>query len=326
MAAALELCGVMKWYRAGMSGCVAAVRALDGVSLRVEPGEVVAVVGEEGAGKTTLLHCAAGLLRPDGGTVGWFGAVGGVGAGRVPDAVAFVPARVSYYPFLTIRETLDHYAALHHPLGLGDRERAAGWALERVGLAERCGERVARLASGVLRRLALAQALLARPRLLLLDAPLAGLEGDARRAVAAFVVESAREGVAVLLTARAAAGLEGVVTRAEWLSGGRLSRAPGGGELESGERALELRVASPSADQAALATALAGRGGRAGRCCAGASAARPIVERRGELLRVALDAASPEEVLAHCRAIGVVVYESRVVPSDGERRVAERGG
>lgn len=59
----------MKVYRAGLPGCSAFVRALDGVNLRVRSGEVVAIIGAAGAGKTTLLHCAAGRLRPDGGVV-----------------------------------------------------------------------------------------------------------------------------------------------------------------------------------------------------------------------------------------------------------------
>lgn len=327
MVSALEMRGVTKSYRAGMNGCVAAVRVLAGTSLRVEAGEAVGVIGEEGAGKTTLLLCAAGLLRPDEGTVAWFGvggaAGGGTGASRPPAAVAFVPARASYYPFLTVREALDHYAALHLPVGRAGRDCEAARVLERVGLAERCGERVARLASGALRRLAMAQALLTRPRLLLLDAPLAGLEGDAWRAVAALVAESARAGVAVLLTARVARGLEGVVTRAVRLRDGRLCEAVRDDELAAA-RALELRVAAPSADGAALASVLAARSGRVQ---TGVGPPSSVVERRGELLRVALGAASPEEVLAHCRAIGVVVYESRVVTevAAAERRVAERG-
>jgi ABC-type multidrug transport system ATPase subunit len=328
MAAALELCDVTRSYRAGVSGCGAAVRVLDGVSLRVDLGQVVGVVGEEGAGKTTLLLCAAGLLRPDAGAVVWFGARRRAGRADGPPAgVAFVPARASYYPFLTVREALDHYAALHLSVGRAEREREARLALERVGLADRCGERVARLASEALRRLAMAQALLARPRLLLLDAPLAGLDGEARRAVVELIAGSAREGAAVLLAARAARGLHGLVSRAERLRDGRLSEVVGDGELAAVELALELRVASPGADGVALARALAAHGRRA----AGGSISfqgAPVVEWRGDLLRVALLAATPEEVLAHCRELGVVVYESRVVSSDlagGERRVAERG-
>jgi ABC-type multidrug transport system ATPase subunit len=73
MVAALELESLAKSYRAGYSGCVASARVLECVNLRLSAGEVVGVAGDPGAGKTTLLLCAAGLLRPDRGSVRWFG-------------------------------------------------------------------------------------------------------------------------------------------------------------------------------------------------------------------------------------------------------------
>ena len=73
MVAALELESLAKSFHAGFPGCVASARVLECVNLRLSAGEVVGVAGAPGAGKTTLLLCAAGLLRPDGGRVRWFG-------------------------------------------------------------------------------------------------------------------------------------------------------------------------------------------------------------------------------------------------------------
>src|SRR5438477_8379092 len=111
MPAALCVERVVKQYRCGPWGRTEAVRALDGVSVSAAAGEIVGITGPRGAGKSTLLLCASGLVRPDGGSVSWFGAK--ISGRDVPPGISFVPQRASYYSFLTVREALEYYATLH---------------------------------------------------------------------------------------------------------------------------------------------------------------------------------------------------------------------
>jgi ABC-type multidrug transport system ATPase subunit len=168
---ALSIHRLVKNYRAGPRGESEIIRALDGVSLDVDAGEIVGVTGPRGAGKSTLMHCAAGLVRPDGGTISWFGSP--LQPPALPPGIAHVPQRTSYYSFLTVREALEYYATLHD-LGTRDRAMQVDRAVREVALTEHATRRVGCLAPPLLQRLGLAQALVGAPRALLLDETLSG--------------------------------------------------------------------------------------------------------------------------------------------------------
>ena len=138
---------------------------LDGIDLKVAPGEFVAVVGRSGCGKSTLLRAIAGLEKPDGGQV----KVGGGGA-RPEVRMMFQDARL-----LPWKSVLDNVA-----LGLADGAAAARLALANVGLCARAGDWPAVLSGGQRQRVALARALVHRPQLLLLDEPLGALDALTR--------------------------------------------------------------------------------------------------------------------------------------------------
>jgi Cu-processing system ATP-binding protein len=220
MTAALSMRGVRRVLRDGPSHAPRTLHVLRGVDLDVHVGEVVALVGERGAGKTTLLHCAAGTRPVDGGIVRWFG-VGDGGASHAapPHGVSLVAEHVAYYPFLVVREALEYFATLRD-LPLAARDEAVVTALRTVGLDAHASRRVSVLSASARRRLMLAQGIVARPRLLLIDEPRdpGGQIADAH--VAAILRTLADEGLAILVATRALDALAGAHTRAVRLASG----------------------------------------------------------------------------------------------------------
>jgi ABC-2 type transport system ATP-binding protein len=149
------------------------VRALDGVTLEVPPGTAVGLVGPNGAGKSTLIRMLLGYLSPTRGGV----SVGGMLPRDYAErhGIAYVPDRVAMPPGWTVRGALNAFAAL------GEVERAAeriDRVMRRLGLAELAHRRVAALSKGNLQRLAIAQALLAERKVLVLDEGTDGLDPE----------------------------------------------------------------------------------------------------------------------------------------------------
>lgn len=150
------------------------VQAIDGVDLRVAEGEFVAILGPSGCGKSTLLRIIAGLDKPDTGTITIADANG---AGR---RIAYVFQDAHLLPW---RNVLDNVALPLELLGKvrAEREAAASWAVQLVGLEEALGRYPAELSGGMRMRVSLARALVAKPKLLLLDEPFAALDEISRQ-------------------------------------------------------------------------------------------------------------------------------------------------
>jgi ABC-type multidrug transport system ATPase subunit len=201
MSDCLSMCGVWKSYDAGVRGCSATVSVLRDVHLDVAAGEMVGIAAAPASGKTTLLMCAGGLLRPDRGFVSWFGGPPRRDASARPDGIAFAGDRPFPYGFLTIREAVE-YAAIVRDLPLHDSARRVADALERVGLASIAHRRVDTLAGSTLARLALANALLARPRLVLVDDFAPGCDADTAAELLALLRGLTRDGAGVVVVGR----------------------------------------------------------------------------------------------------------------------------
>lgn len=309
MSIALHVQDLAKRFRAGVVGCFASVDALRGVSFAVPAGEHVGLFGPAGSGKTTLLLCAAGIMRPDAGRVAWFGeSVLTRDGGWAPPGVVYVPERVSCYAFLTVREALDHYGTLQE-LSTADRRARVDRAIDRLALGPLADTRLGRLGRGALARLAFAQALVGEPRLLLLDGTLDALDPASRPVVRALAADLRRDGVSVVIAARDVGALDGFVERAAVLTEGEL-RASFRCTRATPRRALHLTVSRPRQAAALLRERVAGVEADAGR------------------VRVSLEGASPEEVLAHCAALDIAVHTSRVVSDDLAEQLTElaRGG
>jgi len=180
-----------------------AVRALREVSFDLSPGRLSALVGHNGAGKTTLIKLMLGLIRADRGTVRVLGEDPAAGAFSARRALGYLPENVAFNAALTGRETLRFYARLKRVAP------QAAWALlDRVGISDAADRRVGTYSKGMRQRLGLAQALLGRPRVLLLDEPTTGLDPALRQTFYEILNELRDDGATVLISSHALNELE----------------------------------------------------------------------------------------------------------------------
>ncbi len=182
----------------GVSVAFDGVPVLDGVSLALGTGDVVALAGPSGSGKSTLLRVVAGIVRPDSGTV-WIDEVDVTSAPIHRRRVGMVFQDNQLFPH---RSTLDNIAFGLKMQGIGRPERAsraAAW-LERVGLGGFGDRRVTDLSGGEAKRVALARTLIAEPAIVLLDEPLTGLDRELHDRLAVELASLLREtGITTLL-------------------------------------------------------------------------------------------------------------------------------
>ena len=177
----LELCGLSKDYRHNWT--MRRLRVLHELDLVVRRGEILGLIGPNGAGKTTTFKCLLGLLRPSAGRVLFEGQPLGV---RARAAIGFLPEQPYFYDYLTVQETLSLYAHLYGQHGRAARARVAE-VIEQVQLAPNRRAPLRTLSKGTMQRVGIAQAILNRPRLLILDEPMSGLDPIGRHAMRELV-------------------------------------------------------------------------------------------------------------------------------------------
>lgn len=184
-------------------------RAVNDVDLKLRPGECVALAGHNGAGKSTLIKLILGLIRPSAGQVQLLGQEASSHAAvEMRKHVGYLPETVALHPALTGAETLAFYARLkRQPLS----NNAA--LLARVGIAQAAKRRVGGYSKGMRQRLALAQALLGAPKVLLFDEPTTGLDPASRLMFYEIVRELRNNGSTVLLSTHALSELDGHTDR-----------------------------------------------------------------------------------------------------------------
>ena len=285
------------------------VVALDGLSFTVEPGQLFGFVGPNGAGKTTTMRIILGVLEPDGGEVRW--------RGRPVDLetrarFGYMPEERGLYPKMRVRDQLAYFASLH---GLARAEAAAAadrW-LERLGLADRAGDRVESLSLGNQQRVQLGVALVHGPELLVLDEPFSGLDPVGVDVLSGVLQRPADEGVPVVFSSHQLELVERLCESVAIVKDGRL--------VASG-RVEELRERGRQRpDRAGRGRAAAGDGAGSARV-PGAEVvdrgpARPA--RRAARRRRARRA-------ARRRARGRQRHPLRARAADAERAVPQGGG
>ncbi len=193
----------------------ARLKALDAVSLTVEPGSRVALLGHNGAGKSTLMKIILGLLPFDAGAIEVCGATPGSAEAR--RQVAYLPENTAFHPALTGEEQIGHFLALR-----GESPKGARALLDRVGLHDAARRRIGTYSKGMRQRVGLAQALIGKPRLLVLDEPTSGLDPVSRRDFYTLLDGLAADGAAVLLSSHALTEVEARTDRILILSQGRM--------------------------------------------------------------------------------------------------------
>src|SRR5437773_8777115 len=192
--------------------------AVDGVTFELEAGQAFGLLGPNGAGKTSVVKMIAGLLRPDGGSISLFGSDPGNPAARAE--LGFAPEDPDFPKYLRAREVLDYFASL---LGLdhAERRRRIPETLAFAGL-ETEARQVRHFSKGMKQRLGIAQAILGRPKLLILDEPTADLDPIGRRDVRALIERLKASGVAILLNSHLLSEVELVCDTVAILARGRV--------------------------------------------------------------------------------------------------------
>lgn len=260
-------------------------RALHGVSLTIADKAITALVGPNGAGKTTLLRCMAALETPYAGRV----LIDGLDTRDAPRAIharlGYLPDFFGLYDSLSVRRCL-HYAARAHGIAAKDAASAAEAAAARVGLTDRMEQAAGALSRGLRQRLAIAQAIVHGPSVLLLDEPAAGLDPQARRDLSQLLVALKEGGMTLVVSSHILAELEDYSDRMVIVDHGRIA----GGDsiaLKGGAR-LRVRLATPRDD---LKDFLTARGAR-------------IEEGDAHQALVALDGGAPERAVLLAALVG----------------------
>ena len=211
------------------------VTALDECTFDVQRGRITGFLGPNGAGKTTAMRAVFGLVRPDSGQVRWRGRVV-----SQPDRLRFgyLPEERGVYPKMRVRDQLGYFGRLSDMSGAAADAAADRW-LERLGLADRAGDRVEVLSHGHQQRFQLALAVINDPELLVLDEPFSGLDPLAVDTMMELLRELAAAGVAVLFSSHQLDLVEDLCEDVVVIDRGRVVMSGQGDELR---RSAEHRM------------------------------------------------------------------------------------
>ena len=173
------------------------LQALGGVSIQIKQGEFFGLLGPNGAGKSTLINILSGLLRADAGTISVLGSDVRKNYRRARSLLGVVPQEVVVDPFFTVRETLQFQSGY---FGIKNNDVWIDELLDNLGLADKADTNMRRLSGGMKRRVLIAQALVHKPAVLVLDEPTAGVDVELRQSMWRFIRRLHSQGTTVILT------------------------------------------------------------------------------------------------------------------------------
>ncbi|MDP4301528.1 ABC transporter ATP-binding protein [Leptothrix discophora] len=272
-----------------------ALNALSDVSFDIQPGEFFGLLGPNGAGKTTLISILAGLARATAGRVTVHGhdVVDDYAAAR--KSLGIVPQELVFDPFFSVRESLRIQSGY---FGVRGNDAWISELLEGLGLADKAGANMRQLSGGMKRRVLVAQALVHRPPVIVLDEPTAGVDVELRQTLWGFIARLNREGHTVLLTTHYLEEAEALCGRIAMLKQGRVVALDRTSNLLAGTASTMLRFKTddPLPPDLAAQARVTGR----------------IAQVK------APDANAVESVLARLRAAGVKVEDLEIGRADLE--------
>ncbi|RLL53647.1 heme ABC exporter ATP-binding protein CcmA [Mariprofundus sp. EBB-1] len=216
-------------------------RALDDVSFDIKAGNIVALVGPNGAGKTTLLRTLAALDQPVSGQILLDGKDISENPREVHQKLGYLSDFFGLYEELTVAQCLRFHAGSH---GINSEDIAATVerAARRLGLDDRLHQKAKELSRGLRQRLAIAQAIVHEPKILLLDEPASGLDPEARHALATLFCQLRDQGMTLLVSSHILTELEEYCSHMLMLRHGKLIAEDGVGQAENDRCDMQLTV------------------------------------------------------------------------------------
>ncbi|NMG63982.1 ATP-binding cassette domain-containing protein [Azoarcus indigens] len=247
---AIRISGVTKRY--------GALQALGGVDLEIEQGEFFGLLGPNGAGKTTLISALAGLVRPDGGTLEVMGHDVVSDYRNARRRLGVVPQELVFDPFFSVREMLRIQSGY---FGIRGNDDWIDEILANLDLTAKAHQNMRALSGGMKRRVLVAQALVHRPPVIVLDEPTAGVDVELRQGLWQFIRKLNRDGHTIVLTTHYLEEAETLCGRIAMLKGGRVVALDSTANLlqRFATHTLSVRVERPE-----IAASLGGVNGEAG--------------------------------------------------------------
>jgi len=277
------------------TGARGTFKALDGVSFDIAQGEFFGLLGPNGAGKTTLISILAGLSRASGGEVTVMGHNVRSDYVAARKSLGIVPQELVFDPFFSVREALRIQSGY---FGVRNNDAWIDELLAELGLADKADANMRQLSGGMKRRVLVAQALVHRPPVIVLDEPTAGVDVELRQTLWGFIARLNREGHTVLLTTHYLEEAEALCHRIGMLKQGKLVALDRTANLLAGTTSTMLRFKTDGA----LPDALAGQARVTGR----------IVQMKAK------DAQAVEQLLAQLRTAGVAIEDLEIGRADLE--------
>ncbi|MFZ2989395.1 ABC transporter ATP-binding protein [Ideonella sp.] len=269
--------------------------ALDGVSFNIEQGEFFGLLGPNGAGKTSLISILAGLARASEGQVRVMGHDVVTDYALARRSLGIVPQELVFDPFFTVREALRIQSGY---FGVRHNDDWIDELLTGLGLADKAGANMRQLSGGMKRRVLVAQALVHKPPVIVLDEPTAGVDVELRQTLWHFIAQLNKQGSTVLLTTHYLEEAEALCSRIAMLKSGRIVAMDRTANLLAAAASSMLRFKTDDALPADLA------------------AQARVTGRSAQI--AARDAGSVETVLARLREAGVRIEDLEIGRADLE--------